>query len=202
MNFLCYRHNELHFWTHVANVHIKVNIQCKEWRQKDCVKHEKGIFNNNVIPTTPFNNVTGKYDQQIHIRRNEIQFIRDLSTDCEFETVHCFSSTRCILHMGARWLRVTFPLNVQLLRNECWWDLWHIGYCCTGSIDDEVSWTLIFFFINFWKKSLIFSRLVQDFYMMKFEEKKLWCASIYLSLITPAWTSLYFIFFFNFLVLF
>jgi hypothetical protein len=71
-----------------------------------------------VIPTTPFNNVTGKYDQQIHIRRNEIQFIRDLSTDCEFETVHCFSSTRCILHMGSPRLRVTFPLNVQLLRNE------------------------------------------------------------------------------------
>ena len=23
MNFLCYRHNELHFWTHVANVHIQ-----------------------------------------------------------------------------------------------------------------------------------------------------------------------------------
>ena len=65
-------------------------MQCKEWRQEDCVKYEKGIFNNNMIPITPFNNVTGKYDQQIHIRRNEIQFIRDLSTDCEFETLHCY----------------------------------------------------------------------------------------------------------------
>ena len=76
-------------------------MQCKEWRQEDCVKHEKGIFNNNVIPITPFNNVTGKYDQQIHIRRNEIQFIRDLSTDCEFETLHCY-----IIHIHSLYMYI------------------------------------------------------------------------------------------------
>jgi hypothetical protein len=55
-------------------------VQCKEWRQKDCVKHEKGIFNNNVIPTTPFNNVTGKYDQQIHTLHCMFTFMCTLAT--------------------------------------------------------------------------------------------------------------------------